>query len=80
LDFAPLGAFNQTAYNQGDDIFAYEDNRILAGSEYCAKYNVGYDVPYTTYTNNDVTQSVFRIRAEGPLGRNGSCCMLIMRT
>jgi len=58
LDFALLGTLAQMAYNQGDDLFAYQSNKILAGSEYCAKYNVGFDVPYTTYTNSDVTQSV----------------------
>jgi hypothetical protein len=67
LDFALLGAFAQTAYNQGDDIFAYEDNRILAGSEYCAKYNVGYNVPYTTYTNSDVTQTVISNSSRGSI-------------
>jgi hypothetical protein len=31
LDFALLGVIAQTAYNQGDDLFGYLDNRILAG-------------------------------------------------
>lgn len=31
LDFALLGVIAQTAYNQGDDLFAFLDNRILAG-------------------------------------------------
>jgi len=35
-DFALLGPLAQMAYNQGDDVFAYESNKILAGSEYCA--------------------------------------------
>jgi hypothetical protein len=52
LDIALLGVIAQMAYNQGDDLFAYEQNRILAGSEYTAKYNVGYDVPYTAYSNS----------------------------
>jgi hypothetical protein len=53
------------AYNQGDDLFAYENNKILAGSEYCSKYNVGEDVPYTSYTNSDVTQSVISNSSRG---------------
>jgi hypothetical protein len=65
LDFALLGPLAQMAYNQGDDLFAYESNRILAGSEYCAKYNVGDDVPYTSYTNSDVTQSVISNSSRG---------------
>jgi hypothetical protein len=31
LDFALLGAIAQMAYNQGDDLFGYLDNIILAG-------------------------------------------------
>jgi hypothetical protein len=45
------GAFCQIAYNQGVDLFAYKDNKILALCEYTAKYNLGYDVPWTNYTN-----------------------------
>jgi hypothetical protein len=49
LDFATLGAIAQMAWNQGLDLFGYSDNLILKGAEYVAKYNLGYDVPYTTY-------------------------------
>lgn len=31
LDFSLLGVIAQQSYNQGDDLFAYLDNRILAG-------------------------------------------------
>jgi hypothetical protein len=65
LDFAMVGALAQMAYNQGDDLFAYENNKILAGSEYAAKYNAGFDVPYTTYTNSDVTQAVISNSSRG---------------
>ncbi|MBN2037011.1 MAG: alginate lyase family protein [Chitinispirillaceae bacterium] len=46
-----IGAFCQIAYNQGEDLFAYKDNKVLALCEYTAKYNLGYDVPWTDYTN-----------------------------
>jgi hypothetical protein len=65
LDFAMVGALAQMAYNQGDDLFAYENSKILAGSEYAAKYNAGFDVPYTTYTNSDVTQAVISNSSRG---------------
>ncbi|KZV89623.1 GPI anchored protein [Exidia glandulosa HHB12029] len=71
LDFALLGVIAQQAYNQGQDLFAYESNKILAGSEYMAKYNLGNDVPYTSYTNSDVTQSVISDASRGnirPMG------------
>jgi hypothetical protein len=65
LDFALLGPIAQMAYNQGTDLWAYQGNKILAGSEYCAKYNLGNDVPYTSYTNSDVTQSVISNTSRG---------------
>ncbi|XAH23132.1 alginate lyase family protein [Xylophilus sp. GW821-FHT01B05] len=58
LDLALVGAFCQMAWNQNDDLFSYQDNRLLRGIEYIAKYNLGYDVPYTPYRNSDVTQDV----------------------
>jgi len=58
LDIALLGAFCQMAWNQGDDLFGYDDNRFLRGAEYVAQYNLGKDVPYTAYANSDVTQAV----------------------
>lgn len=52
-----LGTICQMAWNQGEDLFGYEDNRVLRGAEYVARYNLGNDVPYTTYHNSDVTQT-----------------------
>jgi hypothetical protein len=46
-----VGAFCQIAFNQGEDLFAYKNNKVLALCEYTAKYNLGYDVPWTNYTN-----------------------------
>lgn len=67
LDFSLVGAFAQMAYNQGVDLFEYDDNLILAGSEYCSKYNIGEDVPYTTYTNSDETQDVISEDGRGTI-------------
>ncbi|HEX9045481.1 MAG TPA: LamG-like jellyroll fold domain-containing protein, partial [Verrucomicrobiae bacterium] len=55
MDMAMLGAFCSMAYNQGDDLFAYQNNRVLAMCEYFAKFNIGDDVPYLTYANCDAT-------------------------
>jgi hypothetical protein len=46
-----IGAFAKIALDQGEDLFAYQDNKILALAEYTAKYNLGQDVPWTTYKN-----------------------------
>ncbi|PYI17911.1 GPI anchored protein [Aspergillus violaceofuscus CBS 115571] len=68
LDFALLGPIAQTAHNQGTDLFGYLDNRILAGAEYVAKYNLGHDVPYTTYDNSDdVNQTVISNSSRGDI-------------
>jgi hypothetical protein len=54
-----MGAFCEMAWKQGDDLYGYDDNRFLAGAEYVARYNLGSDVPYVTYSNCDpVTQTV----------------------
>ncbi|NYF79022.1 hypothetical protein HDF17_001309 [Granulicella arctica] len=60
------GAICQMAWNQGDDLFGADDNRFLKGAEYVAKYNLGSDVPYTVYTNSDVTQETISPIGRGP--------------
>ncbi|CAF1217735.1 unnamed protein product [Adineta ricciae] len=46
LGIGNLGEAFQMAWNQGEDLFSLVDNRLLAGFEYTAKYNLGYTVPY----------------------------------
>lgn len=53
LDMALIGTICQMAWNQGDDLFIFNDNLVLKASEYVAKYNLGNDVPWTTYTYAD---------------------------
>jgi len=65
LDLGLVGAICQMAWNQGDDLFGYENNLLLKGIEYAAKYNLGKDVPYTPYTNSDVTQNAISDHARG---------------
>jgi hypothetical protein len=50
---ALLGAFCEMAWNQGDDLYGYDDNRFLKGCEYVAKYNLGDSVPYQPYATCD---------------------------
>jgi hypothetical protein len=46
-----LGTICQLTWNQGDDFFGLDDNRILKACEYTAKYNVAQlNVPFHTYT------------------------------
>lgn len=41
------GDIAQVAWNQGVDLWGYDNNRILANFEYAARYNLGGDVPFT---------------------------------
>jgi hypothetical protein len=61
------GIFCQSAWNQGDDLFGYDDNRVLKGAEYVAKYNLGQDVPFAPYVNSDVSQLVISAKGRGEM-------------
>ncbi|SEK77724.1 alginate lyase family protein [Parapedobacter koreensis] len=39
----------EIGYNQGLDMYGAAENRLLAGFEYTAKYNLGFDVPFSTW-------------------------------
>ncbi|KAL4869460.1 hypothetical protein BDV12DRAFT_185157 [Aspergillus spectabilis] len=67
LDFGLLGVLAQQAYNQGEDLFAWDDNLILAGAEYVFKYNTGHNVPFTTYTNSQGTATELSSDSRGTL-------------
>ncbi|MCR5850910.1 MAG: glycoside hydrolase family 88 protein [Bacteroidaceae bacterium] len=71
-----LGALCETcemAWEQGDDLWGSLDNRMLKGIEYSARYNLGYDVPFETWTDctglyNDWTEP-------GSMGRGRIRCI-----
>ncbi|MGY0056292.1 alginate lyase family protein [Streptomyces sp. LZ34] len=42
-----LGDAAQVAWNQGVDLWGFDDHRILGCVEYAARYNLGDDVPFT---------------------------------
>lgn len=42
-----MGDAAQVAWNQGVDLWGFDDHRILANAEYAARYNLGGDVPFT---------------------------------
>ncbi len=63
----------EMAWQQGDDLWGALDNRLLKGIEYTAKYNLGYDVPFETWTDctglyNDWTEP-------GEMGRGKIRCI-----
>ncbi|MGU4701492.1 alginate lyase family protein [Burkholderia cepacia] len=71
LGIALGGAICEMAWNQGVDLYGYDNNRFLAGAEYVAKANLkqadgGYPImPYVPYANVDTTQSQFSTSAQG---------------
>ncbi|MDT0446518.1 alginate lyase family protein [Streptomyces johnsoniae] len=44
-----MGSICEMAWNQGVDLYGTDDNRFLKACEYVARYNLGHDVPFTTY-------------------------------
>ncbi|MBW8780689.1 MAG: alginate lyase family protein [Verrucomicrobia bacterium] len=51
-----MGLLCQMAWNQGDDLFGYDNNRVLRAYEYIAKYNSGNDdVSWVYHRNTDIT-------------------------
>jgi len=62
LGMALTGLLCEMAWNQGEDLYGYANNRFLAGAEYVAKSNLQdasgafYTLPFSTYTNR---QGVF---------------------
>ncbi|MGF6963201.1 hypothetical protein OKW43_000206 [Paraburkholderia sp. WC7.3g] len=71
LGIALGGALCQMAWNQGVDLYGYDNNRFLAGAEYVAKANLVQTdgtyltVPYASYSNVDVTQADFSTASQG---------------
>ena len=71
LDISLLGVLCQTAKNIGTDLFT--SYKALEMAEYVGKYNLKADeesykynnVPFTQYTNNEVTHSVISADARG---------------
>lgn len=52
-----MGTFCEMAWNQGYDLYGYDDSRFLKGAQYVAKWSLGGRVPYTANT-----------RAKGAIG------------
>jgi fibronectin type 3 domain-containing protein len=53
--FNSLSVACQIAWNQGVDLYGYDNNRYLRGLEYIAKYNLNNDVPYVHHRDCDMT-------------------------
>jgi hypothetical protein len=63
-----MGAFMEMAWSQGIDLYSARDNAFAKACEYVARYNLGYDVPYTTYNNcENSNQTVISAGSRGQI-------------
>ena len=51
LGLGQLAEACEIGWHQGLDMYGADDNRLLAGFEYTAKYLLGNDVPFEPYTD-----------------------------
>ncbi|MDQ0874528.1 hypothetical protein QFZ77_003187 [Paenibacillus sp. V4I3] len=49
LGIGLMASINEMAWNQGEDLYGWGNNRFMRAAEYVAKYNNGNDVPFATY-------------------------------
>ncbi|MEF3353259.1 RICIN domain-containing protein [Paenibacillus sp. GYB006] len=49
LGIGLMATVNEMAWNQGDDLYGWADNRFMKAAEYVAKYNNGEDVAFAAY-------------------------------
>jgi fibronectin type 3 domain-containing protein/regulation of enolase protein 1 (concanavalin A-like superfamily) len=71
LNVAELATLCQMAWNQGVDLFGYQNNRVLSLAEYTAKYNLMQDVPFTPYAEEDWLMTGPSSQSRGLTGRPG---------
>ncbi len=63
-----LASVCQVAWNQGLDLYAYANNRLLAGAEYVAQTNLSKPVPYMPYNGASLYVNQYYISING-IGR-----------
>ena len=63
-----LAEIAEVAWNQGDDLYAALDNRIMAGCEYLAKSNLGYEVPFFTWKDKTGKYSNWQVLGRAGMG------------
>ena len=65
LGLAYLSVVAEMAWNQGIDLYGAKDNRILAGFEYTASYNLGNNVPFEETTDTTGKYHHTKISSDG---------------
>lgn len=73
LSLALLTTLCEMAWNQGVDLYGYDNNRVLAAAEYVSKGNLVqngaayYTLPFAPYTNGSVASTAFAVAGQGAL-------------
>lgn len=67
LGLEAMAQICEMAWEQGDDLWGALDNRLMKGFEYCARYNLGHDVPFKQWT--DCTGLYCNWTEPGEMGR-----------
>lgn len=65
LGLGYLAVVAEIAWNQGIDLYGAEDNRILAGFEYTAAYNLGHERPFQETTDTTKKYHHTKISSDG---------------
>lgn len=76
MGMGQMGAICEMAWNQGDDLYSYDSRRFMQAAQYVAKYNLGQDVPYTTYTwgtGQSCAQSSQTVISDGSAASSAPC-------
>jgi hypothetical protein len=50
MGMGQMGAICEMAWNQGEDLYSYDDRRFMRAAQYVARYNLGMGVPFRAYT------------------------------
>lgn len=66
LGLGHLAEAAEIAFQQGIDLYSLHDNRLLAGFEYAAKYNLGEEVPFVSHVD---TTGKYRHKSISEKGR-----------
>jgi hypothetical protein len=73
LSLMLLTTICEMAWNQGVDLYGYDNNRVLAAAEYVSKGNLiqtgttYYAMPFAPYTNGSTPNTVFATGGQGTL-------------
>jgi hypothetical protein len=65
LGLGLLAEMCEIAWHQGDDLYGEADNRLLKGFEYTARYNLGGEVPFVTFTDTTGKYTATKISSQG---------------